>query len=114
AGPKHRLVQADALAWLEADRGQYDLGFCDPPPFSNSARAEDFDTQRDHVRLLRAAVARLAPGGLLLFSNNYRRFRLDEAAVATFAQVREISPDTIGPDFARNPRIHRCWELRRG
>jgi len=113
AGPKHRLVQADAVAWLEADRGQYDLVFCDPPTFSNSARAEDFDTQRDHVRLLRAAVARLAPGGLLLFSNNYRRFRLDEAALAEFAQVREISPDTIGPDFARNPRIHRCWELRR-
>lgn len=112
-GRQHRLVQADALAWLEADRGQYDLVFCDPPTFSNSARAADFDTQRDHVRLLRAAVARLAPGGLLLFSNNYRRFRLDEAAVAAFAEAREISPDTIAPDFERNPRIHRCWELRR-
>ncbi len=112
-GAKHRLVQADAMAWLEADRGQYELIFCDPPTFSNSARAEDFDTQRDHVRLLRAAVARLAPGGLLLFSNNYRRFRLDEAAVAQFADCREISPETIGEDFQRNPRIHRCWELRR-
>ena len=111
-GRQHQLVQADAMAWLEADRGRYDLVFCDPPTFSNSARAADFDTQRDHVRLLRAAVARLAPGGLLLFSNNYRRFRLDEAAVAEFAEAREISPDTIGADFARNPRIHRCWELR--
>jgi len=111
-GRQHQLVQADAVSWLEADRGQYDLVFCDPPTFSNSARAADFDTQRDHVRLLRAAVARLAPGGLLLFSNNYRRFRLDEAAVATFADAREISRDTIAADFARNPRIHRCWELR--
>ena len=112
-GRQHRLVQADAMAWLDADRGQYDLVFCDPPTFSNSARADDFDTQRDHVRLLRAAMARLAPGGVLLFSNNYRRFRLDDAAVAEFAQAREISPETIAPDFARNPRIHRCWELRR-
>ncbi|KFN47444.1 hypothetical protein N790_01680 [Arenimonas malthae CC-JY-1] len=112
-GRQHRLVQADAMAWLEADRGQYELIFCDPPTFSNSARAEDFDTQRDHVRLLRAAVARLAPGGLLLFSNNYRRFKLDEAAVAEFADAREISRDTIAPDFERNPRIHRCWEVRR-
>ena len=111
-GRQHQLVQADAVSWLEADRGQYDLVFCDPPTFSNSARAADFDTQRDHVRLLRAAVARLAPGGLLLFSNNYRRFRLDEAAVAAFADAREISRDTIAADFARNPRIHRCWELR--
>ncbi|WP_146910063.1 bifunctional 23S rRNA (guanine(2069)-N(7))-methyltransferase RlmK/23S rRNA (guanine(2445)-N(2))-methyltransferase RlmL [Arenimonas daejeonensis] len=112
-GRQHRLVQADAMAWLAADRGQYDLVFCDPPTFSNSARAEDFDTQRDHVRLLRAAMARLAPGGLLLFSNNFRRFRLDEAAVAEFAVCTEISPRTIDPDFERNPRIHRCWELRR-
>jgi 23S rRNA (guanine2445-N2)-methyltransferase / 23S rRNA (guanine2069-N7)-methyltransferase len=112
AGTRHRLVQADAMAWLEADRGEYDLVFCDPPTFSNSARADDFDTQRDHVRLLRAAMARLAPAGLLLFSNNFRRFRFDDAAVAAFADAAEISAATIDPDFERNPRIHRCWELR--
>ena len=113
AGPRHRLVQADAMRWLEADRGEYDLIFCDPPTFSNSARAEDFDTQRDHVRLLHAALARLAPDGLLLFSNNFRRFRLDEEALAAFARVHAISAQTIDPDFERNPRIHRAWELRR-
>lgn len=110
-GDAHRLVQADALAWLEAERGEYDLIFCDPPTFSNSARAEDFDVQRDHVRLLRAAAARLAPGGVLYFSNNFRRFRLDEAAVAAFARCEDISAETIPPDFERNPRIHRCWRL---
>jgi 23S rRNA G2069 N7-methylase RlmK/C1962 C5-methylase RlmI len=25
--------------------------------------------------------------------------------------VREISPQTIDPDFARDPKIHRCWAL---
>jgi len=112
AGRQHQLVQADVMAWLQADRGRYELIFCDPPTFSNSARAADFDTQRDHVRLLRACVARLAPGGLVLFSNNFRRFRLDEAALAEFASFREISAQTIDPDFERNPRIHRCWEIR--
>ena len=112
SGPQHRLVQADAMRWLESDRGEYELIFCDPPTFSNSARAEDFDMQRDHVRLLHAAIARLAPGGLLLFSNNFRRFRLDEAAVSEFAQVHAISAQTIDADFERNPRIHRAWELR--
>src|SRR5699024_8127187 len=76
-GSAHRLQQADALAWLEAERGQYDLVFCDPPTFSNSARASDFDIQREHIRLLQAAVARLAPDGVPYFSNNFRRFRLD-------------------------------------
>ena len=112
-GPAHRLLQADVPQWLDNDRGQYDLIFCDPPTFSNSARAEDFDTQRDHPRLLRAAMARLAPGGLLLFSNNFRRFKPDGAALAEFASVREISKQTIDVDFERNPRIHRAWELRR-
>jgi 23S rRNA (guanine2445-N2)-methyltransferase / 23S rRNA (guanine2069-N7)-methyltransferase len=111
-GARHRLVQADVLQWLLADRGEYDLIFCDPPTFSNSARADDFDVQRDHVRLLQAAMARLAFGGTLYFSNNYRRFRLDDAAIAAFAHCEDISPETIPADFARNPRIHRAWRLR--
>jgi 23S rRNA (guanine2445-N2)-methyltransferase / 23S rRNA (guanine2069-N7)-methyltransferase len=110
-GAKHRLVQADALQWLEADSGQYDLVFCDPPTFSNSKRAGDFDIQASHVRLLRAAMARLAPGGVLYFSNNFRRFKLDADAIAAFAHCEDISPATIPPDFARNPRIHRTWRL---
>lgn len=112
-GTRHRLVQADALTWLEADTHQYDLIFCDPPTFSNSKRAQDFDVQAQHVRLLRAAVARLDERGVLYFSNNFRRFRLDEAAVSQFATCQDISAQTIPPDFARDARIHRCWRLQR-
>ncbi len=112
-GARHQLVQADAMAWLEADAEVYDLIFCDPPTFSNSARADDFDMQREHVRLLRAAVARLSRDGVLYFSNNYRRFRLDEDAVGLFATCEDITPRTIPPDYARNPRIHQAWRLRR-
>jgi 23S rRNA (guanine2445-N2)-methyltransferase / 23S rRNA (guanine2069-N7)-methyltransferase len=112
-GAQHRLVQADAVAWLEAEKNRYDVIFCDPPTFSNSARAEDFDVQKEHVRLLHAAVARLMPEGVLYFSNNFRRFKLDEDAVAEFAHCQDISAQTIPPDFERNPRIHRCWRLTR-
>ncbi|MGY0504473.1 bifunctional 23S rRNA (guanine(2069)-N(7))-methyltransferase RlmK/23S rRNA (guanine(2445)-N(2))-methyltransferase RlmL [Luteimonas sp. e5] len=116
-GSAHQLVQADVLAWLEAERERFDLIFCDPPTFSNSKRAGDFDVQQDHVRLLRAAMARLAPGGVLYFSNNFRRFRLDQSTLVEFAEVEDISRSTIPPDFERNPRIHRAWRLtprRRG
>ncbi|WP_454831634.1 bifunctional 23S rRNA (guanine(2069)-N(7))-methyltransferase RlmK/23S rRNA (guanine(2445)-N(2))-methyltransferase RlmL [Pseudoxanthomonas wuyuanensis] len=112
-GAQHRLVQADALTWLEAEKNRYDVIFCDPPTFSNSARADDFDVQKEHVRLLHAAMARLMPEGVLYFSNNFRRFKLDEAAVAEFAHCEDISAQTIPPDFERNPRIHRCWRLTR-
>jgi 23S rRNA (guanine2445-N2)-methyltransferase / 23S rRNA (guanine2069-N7)-methyltransferase len=110
-GSSHELVQADALEWLRHDREEYDLIFVDPPTFSNSKRAEDFDVQRDHAELLRLCGARLAPGGMIVFSTNSRRFALDEGLSQVF-EVRDISPATIPFDFGRNARIHRCYELR--
>ncbi|HEX7769214.1 MAG TPA: class I SAM-dependent methyltransferase, partial [Dokdonella sp.] len=110
-GERHRLVQADVLEWLRHERGEYDLVFVDPPTFSNSKRAEDFDVQRDHAELLALCGDRLAPGGLILFSNNARRFVPDPALTTRFA-VQDISAATIPFDFERNPRIHRCYELR--
>jgi len=110
-GERHRLVQADTLEWLRHDRGEYDLVFVDPPTFSNSKRADDFDVQRDHAELLALCGERLAPGGLIVFSNNSRRFVLDAESLAGF-DVRDITPSTIPFDFERDARIHRCYELR--
>jgi len=114
-GARHRLVQADCLAWLDArPADRFDLIFLDPPTFSNSKRmgGRTFDVQRDHPALLSAAARLLAPGGTLLFSTNSRQFRLDRGSLATLA-TEEITPATIPPDFQRNPRIHTCWKIRR-
>jgi 23S rRNA (guanine2445-N2)-methyltransferase / 23S rRNA (guanine2069-N7)-methyltransferase len=112
-GEAHRLVQADCLQWLaEDDGGRYDLVFLDPPTFSNSKRMQDeFDVQRDHVDLIRAALRRLAPDGLLLFSTNFRKFRLDAAGLADL-ELRDITRQTIPRDFARDARVHSCYEIR--
>ena len=108
---KNRLEQGDVMTWLAEDRGEYELIFIDPPTFSNSKRMEGvFDIQRDHVQLLDLAMARLAPGGVLYFSNNFRKFQLDEGLGARYA-VEEISASTVDPDFARNPKIHRAWRI---
>ena len=69
------------------------------------------DVQRDHVRLVDDCMRLLAPGGVLLFSNNAQRFQLD-AGLAERHIVADISAATIPFDFQRNPRIHRCFELR--
>jgi 23S rRNA (guanine2445-N2)-methyltransferase / 23S rRNA (guanine2069-N7)-methyltransferase len=108
---KHKLVSADAIEYLQNHSAMYDLIFVDPPTFSNSKRAEDFDVQRDHVRLLQLCGDRLLPGGTILFSNNFRRFKLDAAELGGFA-IQDISASTIPFDFERNQRIHKCWELR--
>jgi len=48
---------------------------------------------------------------LLIFSTNYRKFRLDSAALAGL-DVRDTSAATIPKDFARDAKIHQCYELR--
>jgi 23S rRNA (guanine2445-N2)-methyltransferase / 23S rRNA (guanine2069-N7)-methyltransferase len=116
AGPRHGFVQADCLAWLEEQSStpnrRYGLIFVDPPTHSRSKRMEpDFDVQRDHAGLLRRAASLLEPGGLIVFSKNSQRFRLDRQALSDF-QVEDLSRATLPVDFARNPRIHVCYLLR--
>jgi 23S rRNA (guanine2445-N2)-methyltransferase / 23S rRNA (guanine2069-N7)-methyltransferase len=112
----HTLIQADCLDWLRDDarqRERYDLIFLDPPTFSNSKRMQDvLDIERDHQALIDACMGLLAPGGLLIFSTNAQRFRLDPALAGRYA-IRDISAATLPRDFERNPRIHRCFEVRR-
>ncbi len=114
-GKAHEFIQADCTAWLEEQakkNRRFDLIFLDPPTFSTSKRMEAaFDVQRDHVSLIRNAMALLDKEGLLIFSNNFRRFKLDETALADLI-IEEISSKTLPRDFARNPHIHRCWKLR--
>lgn len=112
-GGQHRFVHADCRDWLqEGAGGPYDLIFLDPPTFSNSKRmAGVLDIERDHVSLIDTSVRLLAPGGLIVFSTNAQRFRLDPQLTDRLA-VRDVSAATIPKDFERNPRIHRCFEIR--
>jgi 23S rRNA (guanine2445-N2)-methyltransferase / 23S rRNA (guanine2069-N7)-methyltransferase len=117
AAPQHGFVQDDCLAWLAEQREnarQYDLMFIDPPTHSRSKRmTEDFDVQRDHVRLLELAKNLLARDGAIVFSNNYTRFKLDSTALNVLGfEIRDLTKQTLPKDFARNPRIHSCFELR--
>ncbi|WP_235937499.1 bifunctional 23S rRNA (guanine(2069)-N(7))-methyltransferase RlmK/23S rRNA (guanine(2445)-N(2))-methyltransferase RlmL [Marinobacter caseinilyticus] len=114
---QHVVKKADCLDWLAAKPNAgdlYDLIFMDPPTFSNSAKMDGvLDIQRDHALLISQAMARLAPDGLLIFSNNFRRFKLANSVEAQY-RVDEVSKDTIDKDFLRNARIHRCWHIRHG
>jgi len=114
AGDAHAWVQADCREWLtDAARGRarFDLVFLDPPTFSNSKRMEGvLDIERDHPELIDACARLLAPGGLLIFSTNAQRFRLQEQLGERY-QIRDVSAATLPKDFERNPRIHRCFEV---
>ncbi len=108
-GRDHGLVRADCLDWIDACGERFDLVFLDPPTFSNSKRMDGtFDVQRDHVSRLLATARLLDKGGVLVFSCNRQKFKLDRGSLDGLA-VEDISKKTIPPDFERNPRIHQCW-----
>jgi 23S rRNA (guanine2445-N2)-methyltransferase / 23S rRNA (guanine2069-N7)-methyltransferase len=115
----HRLIRGDVASFLAESAGptgaRYDVVFLDPPSFSTSKGMEGtLDIQRDHVALIEASARVLAPGGTLVFSTNRRTFKLDEEALtARGLAFEDITASTIPPDFARNPRIHRCFTIRR-
>jgi 23S rRNA (guanine2445-N2)-methyltransferase / 23S rRNA (guanine2069-N7)-methyltransferase len=108
----HQVERADCIEWLKQSRDVFDLIFMDPPTFSNSKKMADvLDIQRDHGDLLRLAMARLAKGGELIFSNNYRRFILDVDLEQEF-EVKNITHETFDPDFDRNSKIHQCYVIK--
>ena len=119
SGPEHEFVRADVVSWINEQRhtrNRWNLIFCDPPTFSNSNAMgrRSFDVQRDHVDLLIGVSRLLTVDGQAIFSCNLRTFKPDLEALARAGVIlTDITAQTIPEDFARNPRIHRCYRLRR-
>ena len=114
---KHQLVRANCMEWLaqqaqDKQAEKFDLIFLDPPTFSNSKRMDNvFDIQTDHVQLIKLAAQLLSENGILYFSTNFRRFKMDHDALAGL-HLENISAQSIPEDFSRNPKIHYCWKIR--
>ncbi len=111
---QHQLIQANCLEWIKQEIKQatkYDLIFLDPPSFSNSKRMEQtFDVLRDHAALLNEVSQLLSDDGILIFSNNNRKFKMDHQALPTL-EITDITGQTIPEDFKRNQKIHNCWRI---
>jgi 23S rRNA G2069 N7-methylase RlmK/C1962 C5-methylase RlmI len=113
SGQQYRYLREDAIDYLGSGctAGSYDLIVLDPPTFSNSkAMRADLDTPRDHPFLIRSCLRALAPGGLLLFSTNARKFKIDPG-LAAMPGFRDRSEESIPEDF-RDRKIHRLYEFR--
>ena len=112
----HKLVRGNCLEWLShqahaQQKAEFDLIFLDPPTFSNSKKMDEaFDIQKDHVTLIHNAMTLLAPNGILYFSTNFRRFKMNLEALRDFV-IDDISKKMIADDFSRNSRIHYCWKI---
>jgi 23S rRNA (guanine2445-N2)-methyltransferase / 23S rRNA (guanine2069-N7)-methyltransferase len=65
--------------------------------------------------LIQDAAGLLEPGGILIFSSNLRRFRLEREALEGLGglAIQNITAATLPKDFARNPRMHNVWRIER-
>lgn len=112
---RHELLQEDVVAWLKnpPKLDKFDVIFLDPPSFSSSKRMEGvLDIQRDHVELIQQAAALLKPNGVMVFSNNLQKFKLDRDALSEW-NIEDITRKTLPEDFKRSPKIHQAWLLRK-
>jgi 23S rRNA (guanine2445-N2)-methyltransferase / 23S rRNA (guanine2069-N7)-methyltransferase len=111
-GPAHRYIEADCRDWLGRNtREKFDLIFIDPPTFSNSKKIrKPFQVQADYLYLLERAALLLNPGGEIIFSNNFRQFKMETSELEKLGLgAVDLGRQTIPLDFRRNARIHRAW-----
>lgn len=108
----HQFIQADVIQYIEKPLKQkYDIIVLDPPSFSNSKRMDnDFDVQTDHGEMVQTLMTSLKSNGVLYFSNNYRKFKLD-ADIYERYDVKDITLKSIPKDF-RDLKIHVCFEIK--
>jgi 23S rRNA (cytosine1962-C5)-methyltransferase/23S rRNA (guanine2445-N2)-methyltransferase / 23S rRNA (guanine2069-N7)-methyltransferase len=111
---QHTFVNADVLEWLRLQNGhlKYDVIFLDPPTFSNSKKMQDsFEVERDQDFLVNTCMSMLNPDGVLYFSNNKRKFKLNPELMSKY-KVKDISEESIPQDF-HDKKIHVCFEIRK-
>jgi 23S rRNA (guanine2445-N2)-methyltransferase / 23S rRNA (guanine2069-N7)-methyltransferase len=105
----HFFIKSDVQEWMDSCREKFDLIFMDPPTFSNSkSRRDAMQIQEDHKNLILQAMKCVRKDGLLIFSNNYKKFSMDESLFDLF-HIEEASNWTQSPDFSRKGASHRCW-----
>jgi 23S rRNA (guanine2445-N2)-methyltransferase / 23S rRNA (guanine2069-N7)-methyltransferase len=71
-----------------------------------------WDVQRDYAEMLNQVSRLLEKDGILLFSTNNRKFKLDQDTLPNL-QFLDLSNELLPPDFARNPKIHQVWKIQR-
>ena len=113
---KYNVVTMDAKRFLEdtsKDNKRYDLVIFDPPAFSNSHKADDFDVQKDYLWFLGAISKILSKDGAVVFSENLSGFRFDKGALSPYYNVKEITREVLAPGFSAKRKQLRVWILEK-
>jgi 23S rRNA (cytosine1962-C5)-methyltransferase len=73
---------------------------------------EDFlDIQRDHVQLINDCLNLLTPSGIVFFSTNFTRFKIDAEKIHA-SEIKDITKRTTPFDFAGKLK-RQCFRITR-
>jgi len=112
---KHIVIRDNVFFFLDnikQKNWKFDFIVIDPPTMSRSKKMlNKFDVQKDYSYLINTSSEFLSPGGMILFSTNYRKFKF-ENEIINLKNVKDISSDTIPPDF-KDPLIHKVYLLKK-
>lgn len=113
---KYSVTAEDAGRYLDRcveDGKRFDIVIFDPPAFSNSHKADDFDVERDYLRYLEKISKVLAPGGCVLFSENLSGFTFAKEKLKPYWKIMEITGDVRTPGFSAKRSALRVWWMKK-
>ena len=113
---KYRTVTADARAFLEESvrKGdRYDLVIFDPPSFSNSHKADDFDVKKDYRYFLFLISRLLVPGGVVVFSENLSGFEFSKNSLKAWWKIQEVTAEVRAQGFTARRNALRIWVMKK-
>jgi len=106
----HQFLQQSATDFSTLNKSIFDLIYIDPPTFSNSKKAQDFDLQTHHEKLLLDLVVHCHQDTQIIFSCNKRDFQISEDLNQTF-HIKNKTSSSIPIDF-RDQGIHHRYDLK--
>lgn len=98
---KHHFIQADVMEWIatELPAEYFDIIICDPPSFAKGkGRDDDFDVQRDHVKLLKLLLKGCTDTGRIYFCTNSKDFVMQRDSIPA-TTVKDITGAITPFDF---------------
>lgn len=114
---QHRFVEQNALEFLKSAsewpdyKHSFDMIFLDPPTFSNSKEMDsDFEVERDQKFIIESAMKFLKTDGVLYFSTNKRKFKLEQSILESYL-IKNTTEKTIPVDCF-DQKIHHSFEIR--
>ncbi|MCF6299766.1 MAG: bifunctional 23S rRNA (guanine(2069)-N(7))-methyltransferase RlmK/23S rRNA (guanine(2445)-N(2))-methyltransferase RlmL [Proteobacteria bacterium] len=107
----YNMIRSDVMDYLESCNKFYDVIIADPPTFSNShSRETDWEIQKDHFELLLQCKKLLKNNGIIYFSTNFKKFKMDETLSDHFL-IEDITQKSLDKDFIGS-KIHKCYTLK--